>query len=276
MPRWVIRLRARDLEESNLRSLSLLTVQPSPRVLYLDAWRQVVNHSTKAISPTGTAYRNLKSRFVEGLSPSAREAILNAATVRRFPAKSVVVEQGRLGNHLFLLTAGRARHFFVTETGHKILLNWLVPGDIFGAYAGFVTPVPSLFAAETVKDCSVLAWDRATVRDMVAKYPRVLDNGLLIAADYLTWFLAAHEALTCHPARQRLAQVLVTLAKGIGQKVSDGLELDVTNEELAYSSNVNLFTVSRYMSQWQRQGVMRKSRGKILLLSPERLLVHAA
>ena len=92
----------------------------------------------------------------------------------------------------------------------------------------------------------------------------------------LTWCEMGSAAFLCHPARQRLAQVLVTLAKGIGQKVSDGLELDVTNEELAYSSNVNLFTVSRYMSQWQRQGVMRKSRGKILLLSPERLLVHAA
>jgi CRP-like cAMP-binding protein len=104
----------------------------------------------------------------------------------------------------------------------------------------------------------------------------LLDNGLLIATTYFTWFLAAHEALACYPARQRLAQVLVSLAKGIGQKVSDGFELDVTNEELAYSANVNLFTVSRFLNQWQRQGVVVKSRGKVLLRSPERLFVHAA
>jgi CRP-like cAMP-binding protein len=236
----------------------------------------VVNQSTKTISPTSTVCRDLRSRFVEGLSPSALEAILNAATLRRFLAKSVVVEQGRLGNHLFLLTIGRARHFFTTESGQKILLNWLVPGDIFGAYAGLVTPVPSLFGAETVKDCCALAWDRVTFRGLVARYPRLLDNGLLIATSYLSWFLAAHEALTCHPARQRLAQVLITLAKGIGQKVSDGFELDVTNAELAYSANVTLFTVSRFLSQWQRQGVVRKGRGKVLLRSPERLLGHAA
>jgi CRP-like cAMP-binding protein len=236
----------------------------------------VVNQSTKPISPTSTEYRDLRSRFIEGLSTSALETILNAARPRRFIAKSVVVHQGRFGNHVFLLTIGRARHFFTTETGQKILLNWLVPGDIFGAYAGLATPIPSLFGAETVKDCSALAWDRATIRDLVTRYPRLLDNGLLIATNYLTWFLAAHEALTCHPARQRLAQILITLAKGIGQKVSDGFALDVTNEELAYSANVTLFTVSRLLSQWQRQGVVRKGRGRILLLSPERLLVHAA
>ena len=235
-----------------------------------------MNRSTKTISPTSTACSDLRSRFVEGLSPSERESILNAATPRRFHAKSVVVDQGRVGNHLFLLTIGRARHFFITETGQKILLNWLVPGDIFGAYAGLVTPVPSLFGAETVKDCVALAWDRATFRGLVARYPRLLDNGLLIATSYLTWFLAAHEALTCHPARQRLAQVLISLAKGIGQKVSGGFELDVTNEELAYLANVTLFTVSRLLSQWQRQGVVLKSRGKVLLRSPERLFVHAA
>jgi CRP/FNR family transcriptional regulator, nitrogen oxide reductase regulator len=235
----------------------------------------LANHA-RAISPVGAVSTDLRSRFVEGLSPSEQAVILQAATPRRFSAKSVVVEQGQFGNHLFLLTAGRARHFFVTETGQKILLNWLVPGDIFGAYAGLATPIPSLFGAEAVKDSNVLAWDRATVRRLVTRYPRVLDNGLLIATSYFTWFLAAHVALSCHTAGQRLAQVLVSLAKGIGQKVSDGFELDVTNEELAYSSNVTSFTVSRFLNRWQRQGAVQKSRGKILLRSPERLFLHTA
>jgi CRP-like cAMP-binding protein len=104
----------------------------------------------------------------------------------------------------------------------------------------------------------------------------LLDNGLLIAGDYFAWYLAANVALTCHPARQRLAEVLVSLARGVGQKVSDGFELDVTNEELANAANVTLFTASRFLSHWHRQGALVKSRGKVLLRSPERLFVHAA
>jgi CRP/FNR family transcriptional regulator, nitrogen oxide reductase regulator len=236
----------------------------------------VVNRASKAISPTTKVCRDLRVPIIEGLSPSEREVILNAATPRRLPARSVVVEQGRPANHLFLLTIGRARNFFITETGQKILLNWLGPGDIFAAYAGLATHLPSPFGVETVKDCNALAWDRATVRRLVTRYPRLLDNGLLIGASYLTWFLAAHEALICHPAQQRLAQVLVALAKGIGRRVSGGFELDVTNEELAHSANVTEFTVSRLMSDWQREGALVKARGKIVLRSPERLIIHAA
>ena len=236
----------------------------------------VVKRSRKTISPTTTVSRDLRLPFIEGLSPSEREAILSAATPRQLPAKSIVVEQGRPGNHLFLLTIGRARNFLITETGEKLLLNWLAPGDIFGAYAGLATPLPSPFGVETVKDCNALAWDRATVRRMVTRYPRLLDNALLIAASYLTWLLAAHEALICHPAQQRLAQVLVVLAQRIGQRVSGGVELDVTNEELAHSANVTSFTVSRLMTDWQRQGVVVKDRGKVVLRSPERLFIHAA
>jgi len=232
--------------------------------------------SAKVIMPFSTLRKDMRSRFLEGLSQSERESILKAAVPRRFLANSVALNQGNPANDLFLLTMGRARHFFITEEGQKILLNWLVPGDIFGGYAVLATPASYLLSTETVKDSGVLVWDHVTIRGLVAQYPKLLDNSLFTATDYLAWYLAANIALACHPARQRLAQVLVSLANGIGQKVSGGIELDITNEELANTANVTLFTASRFLSQWQRQGVVRKGRGKILLLSPERLLIHTA
>jgi CRP-like cAMP-binding protein len=232
--------------------------------------------SAKAISPISAVWKDVRSRFLEGLALCEREAILKAATPRRLTASSVVLSQGHPANNLFLLITGRARHFFITEDGNRILLNWLVPGDIFGGYAILATPASYLIGTETVRDSGVLVWDHGTIRGLVARYPRLLDNGLLDAADYLAWYLAANVALTCHSARQRLARVLVSLARGIGQKVSGGTELDFTNEELANAANVTLFTASRILNQWQHQGLVVKSRGKVLLPSPERLFVHAA
>ena len=159
----------------------------------------------------------------------------------------------------------------MTEDGQKILLNWLVPGDILGGYAMLATPTSYLVSTETLKDSGALMWDHVTIRGLVGRCPRLLENGLFIASDYLAWYLTANIALACHPARQRLAQVLVSLTTGIGRRVSDGIELDVTNEELANAANVTLFTASRILNQWQRQGAVVKSRGKVLLLSPERL-----
>jgi len=76
----------------------------------------------------------------------------------------------------------------------------------------------------------------------------------------------------CHTARQRLAHVLVSLASGIGRKGPNGIDLDITNEQLANTANVTLFTASRLMSEWQRSGAVTKTRGRVLLRHPEQLL----
>jgi CRP-like cAMP-binding protein len=66
----------------------------------------------------------------------------------------------------------------------------------------------------------------------------------------------------------------VELAPSIGQKVAGGIELDVTNEELANSANITPYTTSRMVSEWQRAGAIRKQRGKILLRSPAKFFLR--
>jgi CRP-like cAMP-binding protein len=213
-------------------------------------------------------------RFFDGLAPRELETVRAAATERRFLASSVITNQGNPADNLSLLTAGRARYFFLTPEGKKILLLWLTPGEIIGGAALFTRTCPYLLSCEAVKDSTVLEWDRVTIRRLAAQFPRLMENALLLASDYLSWYLADHVALTCQTARQRLAQVLVCLAGVIGQKVAGGVEFDVTNEDLASAANITPFTASRLLSEWQRNRAVVKRRGKIVLRSPERLLLN--
>jgi CRP/FNR family transcriptional regulator, nitrogen oxide reductase regulator len=217
--------------------------------------------------------RELKPRFFEGLAPAEVKLILEAATKRRFLDKSVIIYQAHPGDHLFLLLHGRARYFYMTEGGQKILLRWLPPGEIFGGAALLRRPSEYKASAEMVKDGYALEWDRATIRRFCAGYPRLVENALEIVSDYLDGYIAVHVSMTCHTARQRLAHVLVNLASGIGHRVPAGVELNVSNEDLANAANVTPFTASRLLSGWQRSGMLVKSRGRILLRSPERLLL---
>jgi CRP-like cAMP-binding protein len=225
--------------------------------------------------PTATT-AHLKSRFLDGLPPGDLKVVLAAARHRHFLANSVVVNQGHPADHLFLLTRGRARFFFNTREGRKIILLWLTPGEILGATACLSIPSPYLVSTETLKDSSMLVWDRVTLRKLAERYPRLLENACRIASDYLVWYLADHVAMTSQTARQRLARVLVCLAETIGDKCSDGFEFDATNEELASAANVTPFTASRLLSRWQGHGAVVKRRGKILLRSPEKLDLHLA
>jgi CRP-like cAMP-binding protein len=221
-----------------------------------------------AVVPSG-----LKSRFFDGLTLRDLETIRAAAKERHYRATSVITNQGNPAEELFLLTNGHARYFYLTQDGHKTLLLWLTPGDILGGAAFLSIPSKYFLSTEAVRDSSFLVWDRATIRSLAANYPRLLENALLLGSDYLVWYLADHVALVRKTARERLAQILIHLAELIGQKVSGGVEFDVTNEDLASAANITPFTASRLLSEWQTNRAVLKRRGKILLRSPERLLL---
>jgi|HubBroStandDraft_1064217.scaffolds.fasta_scaffold52863_3 CRP/FNR family transcriptional regulator, nitrogen oxide reductase regulator len=216
-----------------------------------------------------------KSRLFEGIAQRDLDIIRGAATERRFLANSVITNQGNPSDHLFLITSGRARYFFITEEGEKTLLLWLTPGEIIGGAAFLARESNYLLSAEAVKDSSVLVWGRTALRSLASRHPRLLENALLMASDYLAWYFADHVALTCRTARQRLAQVLLRLAAVIGQKVPGGVEFDATNEELASAANITPFTASRLVNEWQMNRAVVKRRGKILLRSSGRLLLNA-
>jgi CRP/FNR family transcriptional regulator, nitrogen oxide reductase regulator len=210
---------------------------------------------------------------LEGLSKPDQNSILAAASYRRFSGQSVVANQGEPADQLFLLIKGCARYFFITPEGRKVYLLWLLPGEIFGGASLLARPTDLLVSTETVKDSYVLVWERKTIRCLATRYPRLVENGLAIATDYLTWYLASHLGLLCHTARQRLAHVLVSLASGIGSRCAKGTQLEITNEQLANTANITLFTASRLLSEWQRGGAVAKSRGRVVLLRPERLFL---
>ncbi len=228
----------------------------------------------RAVSSASKFHDDWKSRFLRGLTSSDLELVMAASTPRHFKANSIVIHQGDLADHFFLLTKGCARHFSITEEGRKVLLLWLAPGDIFGGSSLLAEPSLYLFSTEMVKDSYVLVWRRNVMRELVASFPRLQENALSLASDYLTWFHASHLALISYTARQRLGRVLTSLAQGIGHKVPGGIELDITNEQLANAANVTPFTASRLLSEWQRNGAITKSRGSVVVRAPERLFLH--
>lgn len=225
----------------------------------------------RAQMPVSALDINSKSPFLEGLAPSEVKTILAAASQRQFPAKSVVANQGHVAEHLFLLTRGRARFFFHTPDGKKVILLWLTPGEIFGGSALLSNRSSYLVSTETLKDSCMLVWDQATLRSLVGRYPRLMENTLLTASNYLAWYVAAHVALISDTARKRLAGVMICLAQTIGRKDSAGLEFDATNEELASAACISPFTTSRLLSEWRDNRAIVKRRGKIVLCSADRL-----
>jgi CRP-like cAMP-binding protein len=215
----------------------------------------------------------LRPRFLSGLPAPDLSSILSLARHRQYRANSVVINQEDRAERFFLLTGGQGRQFVITSDGRKILLQWLTAGQIFGGAAILSTPFQYLACTEVLSDSCALVWERQTIRELVSKYPKLLDNVLSIAVtENIAWSTAAHISLSSEDARGRVAHLLVSLASAIGEAAAEGVEMQITNEDLAEGANVTVFTVSRCLSDWQRAGILRKGRGKILLRKPELLL----
>jgi CRP/FNR family transcriptional regulator, nitrogen oxide reductase regulator len=233
---------------------------------------KVERRSTMATSEVVSLLKDLKPRFLEGLPSHQVASIVAPAAVHRFPAHFVMAREGYPAAHLFLIIKGRARCFCMTPRGEKVPICWFPPGEVCGGAAFLSRSLEYLASTEAVNNSTALVWDRTTIRLLANQYPRLAENTLLIAYDYFVMYRALHISATCQTARQRLAQVLGNLANGIGQRSAEGVELNIRNEELANEANITIFTASRLLNEWQRDGILTKSRGKVVLRSPEALM----
>jgi CRP-like cAMP-binding protein len=143
---------------------------------------------------------------------------------------------------------------------------------VSGGRALLSEPAEYLMSTETVVDSFVLVWNRGAILPFTKQYPRLLENALMIASEYVEIYRDLHVSASYHTASQRLSRVLDGLAKVMGQRVVEGLEINISNEELAYEANVTIYTVSRLLNDWQRKGLLVKGRGRVVLRSTEKLV----
>jgi CRP-like cAMP-binding protein len=213
-----------------------------------------------------------KSKFFEGLgSPELRE-ILAACEIRRIATGGIVVIAGDLAAHLFLMASGQANSYRLTREGDKVLLMRLRANDVFGLGTLLPRRMHYIGTVETTCDSELLVWEHTCIRKIVQKYPRLTENAMEITLRYLSSRTERMVDLITLTAAQRLARVVFHLGRDKGKITAAGVEIAITNEELSALANVSPFTTSRLLNRWARLGALAKSRGKLLINSPEDLL----
>jgi len=219
--------------------------------------------STKAkmtISHAVSILNREKPVFLEGLSPAEVKMVVAKAGIRRYAANDVITNEATGANHLYLLLEGAGRGYALTSRGGKIGLGWFPAGTIMGWASLVSKPMDYIVSMEAAAISSALVWDRVTIQSLAATLPRLVENAMVIVYRYVVTYRSLHLAALCDSAPQRLAQVLSQLATGMGHRVADGMELHIRNEDLANEAHVTIFTVSRLMREWQRQGLVNSCR----------------
>ena len=219
--------------------------------------------------------QELTPDFLRGLDAGTLRDIVEAADYQCFPANLTILSQGNPARKLMLLLRGQARITFTTEAGQRLVLRWIPVGRVVGWAALLPDACDYFTSTEAAEESRTLTWDHATIRRLATAHPRLWQNAFEIMGSGFGGFLTDHASQSCDTAPQRLARVLFSLAEVFGYRTPRGIEVKIKNEDLAHAANVTLFTASRRLNEWQRDGFLVKSRGKIVLHSAEALLLHA-
>jgi CRP-like cAMP-binding protein len=199
-------------------------------------------------------------------------AIEKWGTTREFSQSETVVRSTEPANRFFLIKTGHVDYFIHPAVGLEVLLRRLTSSDVFGFGAFFSNPTGYFGTAIACGRSTALVWSHQLVRKIAQEHPRFVENALRIALRYFEIVLGRHAGLVANTAQERLALALVDLGSRAGHILRAGVEVLVSNEELASLADVNIYTASRTLKAWERSGALAKSYGKVLITSPERLL----
>jgi CRP-like cAMP-binding protein len=207
-----------------------------------------------------------------GLRENEIHAILALSIKRQFGASDVIIRHSEPGTRLFIIKTGHVDYQIASREGKNILLWRFGPGDVFGVAAFLVEAIGYLGTAKSVFRSEVFVWDHQTVLRLAKTYPQLAENALRTALRYVALYTERHMRLVTGNAEERLAFALTSLGSRVGHALPTGLEIVVKNEDLASLADVNFFTATRLLKAWERKGAVEKSRGKVLIRCPEKLL----
>ncbi|HEX3240794.1 MAG TPA: Crp/Fnr family transcriptional regulator [Solirubrobacterales bacterium] len=200
------------------------------------------------------------------------ERFSHVAVPRTFPAGTRVFHEGDSSDACYIVKEGSFRVTREHSDGRAITLATLGPGEIFGELAMLDGDSRSA-SAEALTDGELLALPANDVRLLLARHPEI---ALKLVAGLVRRLRAANVRLSRQSFQtvpSRVAGILAQLArehadgKGPGEEVT----IRMNQTDLAQLAGTSRESVSRFLAELERAGVVRSGRGRVTVLEPPKL-----
>ena len=216
------------------------------------------------------------TRLFAGLGKDTIQAIASSGVIKAYSPDTYLFLQGDPAERIYILITGRVKLSQVTPEGQNVILRYVGPGEAFSVIA-VLAEMKSPVSAEVVEPSRLISWNKDTFKDLMLRFPHLALNNLAVLAARTREFQDRIRELATERVERRIARTILRLARQTGRKVPEGilLGLSITRQEIAELAGTTLFTVSRTISQWENQGVIKAGREEIIILQPHQLVAIA-
>ncbi len=182
--------------------------------------------------------------------------------------------QGNPAEYLYILLTGRAKLCQIATDGQQVNLRTLNPNQLFGAVGAVDENATYPACAQALEDSSAIAIRSADFRILLEKRPHLSFGMMKLMTGYIQEMQNRYRESVTEKVEQRIARVLLRLAGQSGKRVDEGvvIELSFSRQDLAEMAGTTLYTVSRILSAWERQGLIATGRERITLTNPHAVM----
>lgn len=212
----------------------------------------------------------------KGLPDDALSRIVALARTAEMAAGACFFNEGEPADAFFVLTGGRVKLTQLTPEGHQVVLRIIGPGDAFGGVGAFGEPVYPI-SAEAIEGSVALRWTSPAMRRLLEREPAVALNALRFVSGRLHDLQRRYRQVMTERVERRIARALVRLAHEAGRRGDEGMEIafPISRQDVAEMTGTTLYTVSRLLSAWEQQGLIRGGRQRIVVTKPHALVAIA-
>jgi len=200
--------------------------------------------------------------------------ILKNSITRSIEEGSFFFFQGDQAEYLYILTSGQAKLQQSHPNGQQVNLRTIQPWEMFGALGAVREAATYPATAQALEDCTALAIKSEFLHKMLETHPQMGFDLMTLMTSYIQEMQARYRELATERVEQRVANALIRLAgqSGIKSSKETGIELSFSRQDVAEMTGTTLYTVSRLLSNWERQGFIKTGREKIRIIKPHDLV----
>jgi CRP-like cAMP-binding protein len=206
------------------------------------------------------------SPLFRGMAADAIGEVLAAASVRTLAVGESLFLQGDPVEALYVVESGKLKLSQVTPEGEEVVVRTAGEGAILAGVAVLgkrVLPVTGV----AVTAARVLVWPRERAQDLALRHPQLRDNVLQTIADRMQESLSRIRELSTESAGRRVARALLRLAREHGRPEGGRVPIDhrLGRQELADLAGTSMFTASRLLALWAREGILEVGRQRVVV-----------
>lgn len=199
--------------------------------------------------------------FFRDLGASIIDRLAALCTVRRLDTGEVLFQKGDAGDALYGVRRGQIRIESGTADGHRVTLNALGAGDLFGEIA-LLDGQSRTADAIAVEATELFTLRREPVLDYIKRESTVAVRFIELLCKRLRYISEQMEESLTLPIGVRIARRLIALGDDFGN------EIEITQDQLAAYVGAARESVNRQLRVWQLAKLVEVKRGRIILLNP--------